>query len=152
MPGSPREVQHATKEGVKFEFNTSPLGLVHEGNTLTGLEVIRTRLVEAEGGRARPEEIPGSEEVLSATALIFAFGYKPSPPAWLQAIGVETDDWGLVATDKRLPGQTSNPSIFAAGDNVRGSDLVVTAIADARQAALSIIQHLESQQKRLRTA
>ena len=52
----------------------------------------------------------------------------------------------------RLPGQTSNPKIFAAGDMVRGSDLVVTAIADAREAALSIIQHLESSQPRLKTA
>jgi glutamate synthase (NADPH/NADH) small chain len=152
MPGSPREVKHAMKEGVKFEFNTSPLALQHEGRRLTGLQVIRTRLVESEGGRARPEAIPGSEEILPASALIFAFGYRPSPPAWLQAIGVDTDDWGLVKAADRLPGQTSNPAIFAAGDNVRGSDLVVTAVADARQAALSIIQHLEMSQSRLKTA
>jgi len=45
-----------------------------------------------------------------------------------------------------LRGQTSNPAIFAAGDMVRGSDLVVTAIADAQEAALSIIQYLEMRQ------
>ena len=90
--------------------------------------------------------------MLAATALIFAFGYRPSPPTWLEAIGVETDESGLVSMDDRLPGQTSNPKIFAAGDMVRGSDLVVTAIADAREAALSIIRHLESSQPRLKTA
>ena len=152
MPGSPREVKHAMKEGVVFEFNTQPNGLKHEGNRLTGLEVIRTRLVETEGGRARPEAIPDSEEFLPATALIFAFGYQPSPPEWLNIIGVETDKWGLVRMEDRLPGQTSNPSIFAAGDMVRGSDLVVTAIADAREAALSIIKHLESLQTKRKTA
>jgi glutamate synthase (NADPH/NADH) small chain len=51
-----------------------------------------------------------------------------------------------------LPGQTSNPSIFAAGDMVHGSDLVVTAIADARESALSIIQFLEMQQPQLKRA
>jgi glutamate synthase (NADPH/NADH) small chain len=57
-----------------------------------------------------------------------------------------------VTTDPRLPGQTANPAIFAAGDMVRGSDLVVTAIADARQAALSIVQYLEMQQPHLKRA
>jgi glutamate synthase (NADPH/NADH) small chain len=152
MPGSPREVKHAMKEGVKFVFNAQPLGLKHDDSHLNGLEIAKTRLVSAAGGRARPEMIEGSEEILPATALIFAFGYQPSPPAWLSGIGVETDDWGLVSTEDRLPGQTSNPAIFAAGDMVRGSDLVVTAIADARQAAQSIIDHLEIQQPQLKQA
>jgi glutamate synthase (NADPH/NADH) small chain len=152
MPGSPREVDHAMKEGVTFEFNTLPLGLVHEGRKLVGLEVQRTRLVAGEGGRAQPEAIEGSEEVLPATAVIFAFGYQPSPPRWFEALGVETDDWGLVSTGGQMPGQTSNPAIFAAGDMVRGSDLVVTAIADAREAAQSIVQYLEVQQPQRKSA
>ena len=152
MPGSQREVKHAMSEGVQFEFNTLPLALVHEDRKLVGLDIARTRLVAADDGRARPEMIPGSEERLPATALIFAFGYRPSPPKWLESIGVGTDCTGLVQMEAALPGQTSNPSIFAAGDMVRGSDLVVTAIADARRAAESIIQYLENQQPQLKRA
>ena len=153
MPGSQREVDHAMKEGVQFEFNTQAVRLVHEKQRLTGLEITRTRLVQSEdGGRARPEVIEGSEEVLPATALIFAFGYRPSPPAWLETLSVGELEGGLVRVDGQLPGQTSNPAIFAAGDMVRGSDLVVTAIADAREAAQSIIQYLELQQPRLKRA
>jgi glutamate synthase (NADPH/NADH) small chain len=138
MPGSRREVKHAMSEGVQFEFNALPLALMHEGRKLVGLEIARTRLVAAGDGRPRPEQIPGSEEVLPATALIFAFGYRPSP--------------GLVQMEAPLPGQTSNPAIFAAGDMVRGSDLVVTAIADARLAAESIIQYLDMQKPQLKRA
>jgi glutamate synthase (NADPH/NADH) small chain len=152
MPGSPREVKHAMSEGVQFEFNTLPLALVHEDRKLVGLEIARTRLVAADDGRARPEMIPGSEERLPATALIFAFGYRPSPPKWLETIGVGTDHAGLVQMEAALPGQTSNPAIFAAGDMVRGSDLVVMAIADARRAAESIVQYLEIQQPQLKRA
>jgi len=153
MPGSQREVEHAMKEGVQFEFNTLPLGLVHEGRKLTGLKIARTRLIQPEdGGRAWPEVIEGSEEILPGSALIFAFGYRPSPPDWLKILDVELHENGLVNTGKRLPGQTSNPTVFAAGDMVRGSDLVVTAIADAREAAQSIIQHLELQQPQLKRA
>ena len=152
MPGSQREVSHAMKEGVKFEFNSQPVQLIHDGRKLVGLEIVKTNLVASGGGRARPEPVEGSEKLLPATALIFAFGYRPSPPEWLNAIGVDTDETGLVRPGGGLAGQTSNPSIFAAGDMVRGSDLVVTAIADAREAALSIIQHLELQQPKLKRA
>jgi glutamate synthase (NADPH/NADH) small chain len=152
MPGSQREVKHAMKEGVKFEFNSQPLRLVHGDRKLTGLEIIRTRLISSDDGRARPQVISGSEQVIPATTLIFAFGYRPSPPPWLQALDVNTKEGGLVRMDNKLPGQTSNPSIFAAGDMVRGSDLVVNAIADARETALSIIQYLEMQQPQLKRA
>ena len=39
--------------------------------------------------------------------------------------------------------QTTNPKIFAGGDMVRGSDLVVTAIWEGRQAAEGILDYLE---------
>lgn len=153
MPGSQREVDHAMKEGVQFAFNTVPLALQHAQQKLQGLRVVRTRLLPDEaGGRARPEPIQGSEEVLPGDAVIFAFGYRPSPPAWLQSLAVTTCKDGLVQTGARLPGQTSNPAIFAGGDMVRGSDLVVTAIADARQAAQSMLEYLQLQQPQLKRA
>ena len=39
--------------------------------------------------------------------------------------------------------QTANAKIFAGGDITRGSDLVVTAIAEGREAAESIMEYLE---------
>ena len=38
--------------------------------------------------------------------------------------------------------QTSNEKIFSGGDMVRGSDLVVTAIWEGREAAKSIIKYV----------
>ena len=35
-------------------------------------------------------------------------------------------------------------ALFAAGDMVRGADLVVTAVADARKAAVGIVSYLEN--------
>lgn len=152
MPGSPREVKHAMNEGVRFEFNAMPLRLIHEDRRLEAIEIAETRLVATAGGRAIPQIVSGSERLLPATAVIFAFGYRPSPPQWLEAIGVETSEGGLLDVAGRLPGQTSNPAIFGAGDMVRGSDLVVTAIADAREAAQSVVQYLEMKQPRLKSA
>ena len=42
-----------------------------------------------------------------------------------------------------FPFQTSNEKIFAGGDMVRGSDLVVTAIWEGREAAKGILDYLD---------
>ena len=39
--------------------------------------------------------------------------------------------------------QTTNEKVFAGGDMVRGSDLVVTAIWEGREAADGILDYLE---------
>jgi glutamate synthase (NADPH/NADH) small chain len=153
MPGSRKEVGHAMDEGVEFEFNTLPVSLVHEAGPLTGLNVVRTELlVDENGGRARPRIVEGSEEIMPASAVIFAFGFRPSPPDWLADLGVDTLTDGRIETGVPAPGQTSNPGIFAAGDNVRGADLVVTAIADARASAESILTYLAARAERRKSA
>ena len=40
------------------------------------------------------------------------------------------------------PFQTTNPKVFAGGDMVRGSDLVVTAVFEGREAARGILDYL----------
>ncbi len=108
--------------------------------------MVRTELgAPDENGRRRPEPVPGSEEVLPADSLIIAFGFRPSPPDWLAQNGVELDDRGHVRIHRGSGpfGQTSNPRIFAGGDMVRGSDLVVTAVWEGREAAKGILDHLQ---------
>jgi glutamate synthase (NADPH/NADH) small chain len=39
--------------------------------------------------------------------------------------------------------QTSNPKIFAGGDQVRGADLVVRAVFEGRQAAEGMLSYLQ---------
>ncbi len=145
MPGSRREVQNAREEGVQFLFNRQPVALVGDGK-VEGVKLVTTRLGEPdENGRRRPEIIEGSEEILPADLVLVAFGFKPSPSSWFADAGVALNDWqGVIAEeDQEYKFQTSNPKIFAGGDMVRGSDLVVTAIWEGRQAAEGILDYLE---------
>ncbi|MGB2058250.1 MAG: FAD-dependent oxidoreductase, partial [Alcanivorax sp.] len=131
MPGSRKEVANAKEEGVQFLFNRQPIEVVGEDGKVTGVKVVETKLGEPDNnGRRRPEPIPGSEEILPADAVIVAFGFRPSPADWFEPKNVATDDSGRVqaAEEQEFPFQTSNEKIFAGGDMVRGSDLVVTAI------------------------
>ncbi len=145
MPGSKREVTNAREEGVDFLFNRQPVAVVGE-EKVEGVKVVRTRLGEPdENGRQRPEVVPGSEEVLPADAVVIAFGFQPSPAPWFADFGIEVDERGRVKAPEQgaYPFQTTNEKIFAGGDMVRGSDLVVTAIYEGRQAAEGILDYLE---------
>ena len=87
----------------------------------------------------------GSEELLECDEVIIAFGFRPSPPDWLETIGVSLHGNGrvVVSADARTPYQTSHPKVFAGGDMVRGSDLVVTAVFEGREAARGILSFLD---------
>jgi glutamate synthase (NADPH/NADH) small chain len=146
MPGSRREVTNAREEGIEFLFNLQPVEVVEYFGRACGIKVVETELGEPDaGGRRRPEPVAGSERVLEADAIIIAFGFQPSPPAWLEDIAVQTNDWdGVVAAEEQqFKFQTSNPRVFAGGDMVRGSDLVVTAIWEGRQAGEGILDYLD---------
>ena len=145
MPGSKREVANAKEEGVEFLWNRQPVEVVGEGK-VEGVKVVTTQLGEPdERGRRRPEPVPGSEEIIPADRVLIAFGFRPSPQPWFEEFNIITDDRGRVSA----PGtgeykfQTTNPKIFAGGDMVRGSDLVVTAVFEGREAAEGILDYLE---------
>ncbi len=145
MPGSRREVANAKEEGVVFLFNRQPVEIVGDGQ-VEGIKLVTTELGEpGPDGRRRPEVIPGSEEILPADVVLVAFGFQPDPADWLGANGVDINGWGGVVApeEQQYKFQTSNPKIFAGGDMVRGSDLVVTAIWEGRQAAEGILDYLE---------
>ncbi|MAY37083.1 MAG: glutamate synthase small subunit [Spongiibacteraceae bacterium] len=145
MPGSRREVANAKEEGVQFLYNRQPVAIVGS-DRVEGVKVVTTRLGEPdENGRRRPEEIPGSEEIIPADLVLIAFGFRPSPPSWFGDFSIDLNDWeGVVAPEEQTyKFQTTNDKVFAGGDMVRGSDLVVTAIWEGRQAAEGILDYLK---------
>jgi glutamate synthase (NADPH/NADH) small chain len=145
MPGSRREVSNAREEGVHFLFNRQPVAIVGD-QKVGGVRVVTTQLGEPDAkGRRRPEIIPDSEEVLPADLVLIAFGFRPNPAPWFTDHGIQVNDWGGVVApaEQNYAYQTSNPKVFAGGDMVRGSDLVVTAIWEGRNAAEGILDYLD---------
>ena len=144
MPGSKREVQNAREEGVDFKFNIQPIDIVGS-EKVEGVKIVNTHLGEPDqNGRRVPVPVPGSERIYKADAVIVAFGFRASPANWFKDFEIETDKSGLVLAEEKqaFSFQTSNEKIFSGGDMVRGSDLVVTAIWEGREAAKSIIKYV----------
>ena len=145
MPGSRREVENAIDEGVQFLWQRQPLEIVGSGR-VEGVRLAQTALGPPDAmGRQSPEPVEGSEELLECDEVIVAFGFRPSPPDWLEAAGVSLHGNGrvVVSADARTPFQTSASKVFAGGDMVRGSDLVVTAVFEGREAARGILAYLD---------
>ena len=144
MPGSRREVQNAKEEGVIFDFNIQPIDIL--GNEkVEGVKIVQTELGEPDqNGRRIPIPISGSERIYNADVVIVAFGFRASPAEWFNDFNVQTRKNGLVIADEdqKFKFQTSNEKIFSGGDMVRGSDLVVTAIWEGREAGKSIIKYV----------
>lgn len=144
MPGSMREVANSKEEGVRFLWNRQPIEIMGAGR-VEGVKVVTTRLgAPDERGRRRPEPVPDTEEILPADRVLIAFGFRASPSEWFEAFDIEADDAGLIRAndDSTFKFQTTNPKVFAGGDMVRGSDLVVTAVYEGRQAAEGILDYL----------
>ena len=154
MPGSRKEVQHCREEGVEFIFQSQPLELIgNESGSVTGVKVIATEKDDAEpsSDRVSFSPVPGTEQIINCDYALISFGFVSSTPQWCTNIGILTTQNGLIdvnvdekkANEARLAFQTSNPKVFAGGDNVLGADLVVTAVDAGQRAAASIVRSFD---------
>lgn len=67
-----------------------------------------------------------------------------NPRPWFAEFGIAVGLRGRVQASPggRFKFQTRHPKVFAGGDMVRGSDLVVTAVFEGREAAEGILDYL----------
>ncbi len=144
MPGSTRDYKNSREEGVEFLFNRQPVEIIGNG-AVEGVRVVETRLgPPGPRGRRVAEPVPGSETIIPADAVVIAFGFGVTPEPWFERAGIECHADGRVRVQKAgaQAFQTTHPKIFAGGDMVRGSDLVVTAVFEGREAARGILTRL----------
>ncbi|HVJ50999.1 MAG TPA: NAD(P)-dependent oxidoreductase [Aliidongia sp.] len=151
MPGSQREVNHAEEEGVEFVWLASPQGFAGNGQVEAVLAHRIHLGVGDSTGRQTPQIVEDSQFTLPADLVILALGFDPEDmPTLFEAPGLAVSRWGTIRADHRTL-MTSMDGVFAAGDIVRGASLVVWAVRDGRDAAVSIARYLEKSADRTST-
>jgi glutamate synthase (NADPH/NADH) small chain len=116
-----------------------------EKGQIRSMKVIKMELGEPDrSGRRRPVPIEGSEFIQEVDTVVLAVGYWPDPLLGKKTPDLATHRWGLILTNEEV-GATSRKGVFAAGDNVHGPDLVITAIDTAHKAAESIHRYLDGE-------
>jgi len=141
------EYVHAQEEGVKYEFHASPVRFI-------GDEKGHVRQVEMQKMRSKPADkaqrvpikiripIPGSNFIVPADIVVLAIGYGGDPLIASRTPELKTVKPGIFQVESELNGATTMPGVYAAGDDVRGADLIVTAVAAGRHAAWGIESYL----------
>ena len=146
MPGSAREVANAEEEGVEFVWLSSPKKFIGS-NKIESLIVDKIKLGEPDdSGRRKPEVQKNSEFNIKADIVIKALGFDPENlPKLFGSDDLLVTKWGTLKTDFDTM-ETNLEGVFAAGDIIRGASLVVWAIKDGRDAAVSIKNFLEKKE------
>jgi glutamate synthase (NADPH) small chain len=119
---------YALKEGGERSFAISTTGLSGNGRV--------EQINWAQNTGVPPfEAVAGTEESRPADLVLLAMGFLGPEPRLIEALGVERDGRGNVATKDYA---SSVPGVFAAGDARRGQSLIVWAIEEGRRCAAAV--------------
>jgi len=145
MPGRVEDRGFAREEGVNYEFLTQPVRFIAgEDGSVAQIEIRRMELGEPDSsGRRRPVPIEGSEFIMDADMIVLSIGFWPDEGFVKNVEGMDIKRWGEIKVDPDTA-MTSRTGLWAAGDAVNGADLVVTAMAGAQSAALSMDRYLQA--------
>lgn len=136
MPGSKKEFVNAIEEGATFMFNMVPKDIIlNDDGKVVALNLSKTVLKDG-----KVEVLKGSQTLLNADVVVLALGFEVEALNFLSANGIEFDKSGRVLTDEEF--RTTKKGVYACGDCKRGSDLVVSAAADGKGAAFTILMDL----------
>lgn len=117
------------------EYLLSPVSFVkNEACEVTG---IRTVQVERDEETKRYREVPNSERILDADMVLIAAGFEGAEDAIFENFKVKKTKQQTIEAAKGFY-RTSEEGIFACGDARYGQSLVVTAIAEGREAAREV--------------
>ncbi len=113
-------------------------------NKVQQIECIKTELVKKEGEtREVPVDIENSNYQMDIDYVIMAIGAKTEEKLMqkLQSQGITVNPKGYIMVNKEY--QTTNPKVFAGGDNIGQKGTVAWAAKSGRKASEAIEKFLE---------
>jgi len=140
MPADKREIADAIEEGVIVHELVEPVEFIGT-DTIKRVKCARMELSGFDkDGRKNSVRVSDSEFLLDVDHVIPAVSQYSDLP-FIQKDEVEVTKMGTFVVDEGSL-MTSMTGVFAGGDVVRGSDVVIRAIADGKKAAGSIDKYL----------
>ena len=147
MPAWADEVRGAEEEGVQINHGRGPARLHCPQGRISGLSLKRCTRVLDEHGRFAPAYDAGDLVEVTCDTLIVAIGQAPDP-AWAEGSrDLPLDAAGRLRADLQTFA-TERPGLFAGGELTTGPSLVVRAVANGRQAAISMDRYLRGEDLR----
>lgn len=141
MPALTEEIEEALAEEIMIQNGWGPKRIIEEKGKVKGVEFVKCIAVKDSQGRFNPQFDPSEVCVVEADHVLVSVG---------QAI-----EWGMLAEGSKLkinPNQTleannitlqtHEPDVFAGGDVVTGPYFAIDAIAQGKEASISIHRYV----------
>jgi glutamate synthase (NADPH/NADH) small chain len=146
MPARLEEYHHAMEEGIHFEWLTSPIEYIDDGNgNVNKAKCIKYELGEPdESGRRRPVKIPGSEFFIETDMVIEAIGQTSNKLLPSSLPELKLNKKGYIEINEETMA-TSIKGVFAGGDIVTGAATVILAMGAGKKAAKNIDKYLSGE-------
>ena len=126
---------HEEKDNRIFSVSTEEF-LGDDNGNLRALRIVETKF---ENGKF--EAIPGTQKEIPADFVFLAMGFTgPEQSSLISQLEVKLDERGNIDRNENF--ESSEESIFVAGDAGRGQSLIVWAIAEGRSAAAAVDRYL----------
>ncbi|MSU65404.1 MAG: NAD(P)-dependent oxidoreductase [Opitutus sp.] len=127
------EYDHAKDDGAHFLFHAAPVAVIATNGHVTGLKLVRTRLV---GDSV--EVLPGTEWVEPCDLVLKAVGQEKQSKLLHDLFPqLAIDSKGIIQRDP-LTGATNLRHVFTGGDCANGGREVVNAVGEGKKSAHAI--------------
>lgn len=142
MPGSAEEILEAEEEGIAIHNGWGPKQIrIDEKGALQGLSLKKCTAVKV-AGRFNPQYDESVIEEAEGSAILLAIGQDFDYGKLLEGTEVTLSSRRLIEADP-VTLQTADPDIFAGGDCYHGASFCIDAIANGKQAAISLHRYVQ---------
>ena len=142
MPASIEEIKEAEEEGIVIHNSWGPREIIREGGKLTAIRFRKCLAVKDSAGRFNPTFDEGECEIADADYALLAVGQGFDYGKLLEGTKVQLSKRGTVIADP-FTLQTNDPDIFVGGDCFHGARFAIDAIANGKQAAISLHRYVQ---------
>jgi len=144
MPAWPAEVQAALDEGVEIHNGWGPRELIVQDGKVAGARLERCSRVLNDASAFAPEYDPTVRSEQSADMVIVAIGQRPDSSWARGSKDLPVDARGYIEADPRTFA-TRKRGFFAGGEVHSGPSVVVRAVANGHEAAISMDRWLRGE-------
>ena len=137
MKASPWEKEDAMHEGIPIHNFLVPKEFTHDKGRLTGVRFGKVRAEIDAKGRRNLVPTGESDVHMECDEVLVAIGQENAFP-WIERdLGLQFDESGMPVLNK-VTLQSTLPRVFFGGDSALGPKNIITAVAQAHDAAISI--------------
>lgn len=137
MPALPEEIEEALAEDIAINNSWGPKRIVIEDGKVVGVEFKKCISVFGADGKFSPKYDESTTQVVKAEHVLLSVGQAIAWGNILAESKAEINPNNTIKADA-FTLQTAEPDVFAGGDAMTGPKFAIDAIAQGKQAAISI--------------